>query len=309
MTGAIDSEVGRRLSPLLTACEQVRALADGNEEVSVPGVVVTGAQSAGKSSLLEALAGFKLPRGQTITTRVPLVLSLQAIPGATPHALIGSETDPSKCKEIDIGDTGDEIERLTKALAGDGAGVSDAPIYLRIVRDSGPTLTLIDLPGVTHNSADNSQDIHAETVSLVMKYIDNKNMVILVVIPAMDDFANAEAIALAKKVDPDGSRTLGVVTKVDHVQAGCGVKAKLRMEAGHVQLALGFIGVINRTPKEVEDDTPAANVAAREKDFFETNPELDGLEQEYWGLKTLVARIVSLQAERVHEVSSRVSKV
>ena len=120
----------------------------------------------------------------------------------------------------------------------------------------------------------------------------------------MDDFANAEAIALAKMYDPDGRRTLGVVTKTDNVQAGCDIKAKLHMEPGHVQLNLGFIAVVNRTPIEVEEDTPAETVRAREKEFFTTNTELKGLDKEFWGFDTLVARIVAIQAERVREVSS-----
>lgn len=137
------------------------------------------------------------------------------------------------------------------------------------------------------------------------KYIENENMVILVVIPAMDDFATAEAVVLAKEVDPQGRRTLGVVTKVDNVQAGCGIRAKLRMEPGHVQLKLGFIAVINRTPAEVDNDTPAKEVRAREKRFFDTNLEVTGLEKEFWGLDTLVARVVDIQVEAVNEVSRR----
>ena len=121
--------------------------------------------------------------------------------------------------------------------------------------------------------------------------------------PAVDDFANSEAIALAKQYDPDGRRTLGVVTKTDNVQAGCGIKSKLRMEAGHVQLNLGFIAVVNRTPIEVEEDTPAEMVRAREKQFINTNAEVTGLEKEFWGFDTLVERIVAIQAERVREVS------
>ena len=303
IAGAIDSEMGARLSPTLIALEQLRALLDGDDEVSIPGVVVAGAQSAGKSSVLEAIAGMKLPRGQNITTRVPLILSLQQLPGAPTHALISGEAEMSEAKKIDIADVGAEIEAFTAKLAGAGTGVRQTPIYLRVVRSSGPTLTLIDLPGITHNSEDESQDIHTETVALVKKYIENENMVILVVIPAMDDFANAEAIALAKKYDPEGRRTLGVVTKVDNVQTGCGIKAKLMMDRGQVQLQLGFIAVVNRTPVEVANDTPAEEVRARERHFFETNSEVAGLEKEFWGLDTLVERIVGIQAERVQAVS------
>ena len=128
-------------------------------------------------------------------------------------------------------------------------------------------------------------------------------MVILAVIPAMEDFANAEAVALAKKYDPHGRRTLDVVTKVDNVQAGSGIRGKLRMEPGHVQPNLGFIAVVNRTPAEVDNDTPAEDVRAREQNFFDSNPEVVGLEKEFRGLGTLVARVVVNQAESVHEVS------
>ncbi|CAM9927507.1 unnamed protein product, partial [Hapterophycus canaliculatus] len=167
-----------RLSGKLGALEQLRALLQGNEEVSIPGVVVAGAQSAGKSSVLEALGGFKLPRGQNITTRCPLVLSLVAVPGAEPWAVIGGMADLSSSgKKVDIDAISDNIEELTTELAGDGAAVSGKPIYLKIIRPSGPTLTLIDLPGITHNSADSGQDIHTETVNLVKQYIENENMV------------------------------------------------------------------------------------------------------------------------------------
>ena len=126
--------------------------------------------------------------------------------------------------------------------------------------------------------------------------------------PAMSDFANSEALKEAKKYDPDGRRTLGVVTKTDNVQAGCGIKAKLRMEDGHVRLKLGFIAVVNRTPIEVEEDTPAEEVRAREEKFFTTNSELAGLEKERWGLDTLVERIVEIQEERIEEVSVRLAR-
>lgn len=83
----IDTEIDARLSQTLATVEQVRAELHGIDGVSIPGIVVIGAQSAGKSSVLEAFGGMKLPRGQNITTRVPLVLSLQAIPDSYPMPL------------------------------------------------------------------------------------------------------------------------------------------------------------------------------------------------------------------------------
>lgn len=177
-SGAIDQEIASCLSEELGALEQLRALLQGNEEVSIPGVVVAGAQSAGKSSVMEALGGMKLPRGQNITTRAPLILSLVTVPGVEPHAVISGDADlAANGAVIDIDDVSTEIERLTNELAGDGSAVSSKPIYLKILRPSGPTLTLIDLPGITHNSANGKQDIHTETVNLVKKFISEDNMV------------------------------------------------------------------------------------------------------------------------------------
>lgn len=303
--GTIDTEIDARLGPTLVALERIRVLLhDVDDDVSIPGVVVAGAQSAGKSSVLEALGGMKLPRGENITTRVPLVMSLQAIPGSEPHAFIGGEAGEDKGTKISIDDISSEIEKLTTKFAGAGGGVSATPIHLRIVRPSGPTLTLMDLPGIAQCSADSSQEdtIHEDTVSLVTEYIKNKDMVILVVVPATEDFTTAEAIKLAKQHDKEGKRTLGVVTKMDRVDDRSPIRARIRMEPGNIQLKLGFIGVVNRTPGEVEDDTPVDQVRAREKRFFDTDPVVAGLEKEFWGMDTLVARIVDIQAERVNEV-------
>ena len=177
VSGAIDSKSDSQLGAYLEAMEKLRALLEGNDEVSVPGVVVAGAQSAGKSSVLEALGGMKLPRGQNITTRVPLVLNVRAVHGAVQHALVGGVEDEGSRKRIEIDDISDNIEALTNELAGGAGGVSDTPIYLTVIRPSGPNLTMIDLPGITFNAADGSSDIHEKTVDLVKKYIRDENMV------------------------------------------------------------------------------------------------------------------------------------
>lgn len=169
------SAASLRLGKILRAMEHIHALHDGNDEVQVPGIVVAGEQSAGKSSLLEGLGGIKLPRGQGITTRVPLILSLQAVPGADRQARIGNNPDEMEGRVVELADIPDAITDLTVELAGEDSGVSDNPIYLRVTGDSLPTLTLIDLPGISQRS----DEIHTKTLALVRKYMENKNTVIL----------------------------------------------------------------------------------------------------------------------------------
>ena len=96
-------------------------------------------------------------------------------------------------------------------------GVADLPIHLKVIRKDSPNLTLIDLPGIAYNTSDQglSGDIAELTKSLIVKYITPPDMIIVVVLPAADDFGAHESIKLASIHDPTGMRTLGVVTKVN----------------------------------------------------------------------------------------------
>eukprot|EP00899_Mesostigma_viride_P003746 jgi/Mesvir1/13372/Mv05855-RA.1 len=126
-------------------------------------------------------------------------------------------------------------------------------------------------------------------------------MIILCTVPAVDDFANTEAIKLAREVDPEGKRTLVVVTKIDAIQPGMKICEKLRGEGRNVKVAMGMIAVRNRTPTEVEKELPIREARVLERRFFEANPEVRGLEQRYWGTDELVRRIVTVQQRKIDE--------
>lgn len=96
--------------------------------------------------------------------------------------------------------------------------------------------------------------------------------VIFVVLPGADDFASHESIKIAKEFDPDGERTLGVVTKIDRVEQGTDIISKLKGEGkGHIKLKLGFVAVRNRTPQEVRDEMELSDARQMEKEFFEAD--------------------------------------
>ena len=67
---------------------------------------------------------------------------------------------------------------------------------------------------------DQPEDIEGQIKSLIAKYIVNPNSIILAVSAANADIATSESIKLARDVDPDGRRTLAVVTKLDLMDAG-----------------------------------------------------------------------------------------
>ena len=170
------------MKPKLDAIEKIRTDLNA-ENIEVPGVVVAGAQSAGKSSLLESLSDIKLPSGQNITTRVPLILRLERQDDIERYALISDNPDVETGEKIiDLDKIPLKITEYTRKIAGDGGCVEDKPIHLKVMGPSCPTMTLIDLPGITHMSLNNVQeDIHDATVNLVKKYISNEQMIILCV--------------------------------------------------------------------------------------------------------------------------------
>lgn len=55
---------------------------------------------------------------------------------------------------------------------------------------------------------------------MVIKYIQNPNSIILAVSTANTDMSTSESLKLSKEVDPEGKRTLAVITKLDLMDAG-----------------------------------------------------------------------------------------
>lgn len=298
------TRLGASLQPKLDLIETVRSELK-TEEIEVPGIVVAGSQSSGKSSVLESISGIQLPSGQNITTRVPLILRIEMNKTADlkPYVLISTEANLENAEKITIDQTAFKISEYTKKIAGDSCTVEDKPLHMKVVQNEIPSMTLIDLPGITHMSVDNAQEnIHEATLNLVKKYINNPHIIILCVVPATEDFANCEAIKCAKEVDPSGNRTIGVVTKLDICPYD--VTDKLKGDGRNVSLKLGFIGVRNKPHNESFETIK--KLRKDEAMYFENNYAF--LEHKYWGMETLINKVVRIQAEFVDEAIPKIKK-
>lgn len=145
-----------------------------------------------------------------------------------------------------------EIEAETERMSGNNKGISPEPINLKIYSHRVVNLTLVDLPGITKLPVgDQPVDIESQIKDLILKHISNPNSIILAVTAANTDFATSEALKLAKEVDPDGRRTLAVVTKLDLMDAGTDA---IDVLCGRViPVKLGIIGCVNRSQKDIID--------------------------------------------------------
>ena len=173
-------------------------------------------------------------------------------------------------KFYDFNKIRDEIVRETETKVGRNAGISPAPIGLRIYSPNVLTLTLVDLPGLTKVPVgDQPRDIERQIRDMVLKQITKPNAIILAVTAANTDLANSDGLKLAREVDPEGQRTIGVLTKVDLMDEGTDVVDIL---AGRIiPLRLGYVPVVNRGQRDIESKKAISYALEAERQFFENH--------------------------------------
>ncbi|XP_014072341.2 dynamin-3 isoform X1 [Salmo salar] len=255
------------LIPLVNRLQDAFSTIGQSCNLDLPQIAVVGGQSAGKSSVLENFVGRDfLPRGSGIVTRRPLVLQL--ISASTEYA----EFLHCKGKMFsDFQEVRQEIEAETVRLTGTNKGVSSVPINLRVYSPHVLNLTLVDLPGITKVPVgDQPADIEYQVRDMIMQFICKDNCLVLAVTPANMDLANSDALKLAKDVDPQGQRTIGVITKLDLMDEG--TDARHILENRLLPLRRGYIGVVNRSQKDIDGRKDIKAALAAERKFFLSHP-------------------------------------
>uniref|UniRef100_A0A452VCS2 dynamin GTPase n=1 Tax=Ursus maritimus TaxID=29073 RepID=A0A452VCS2_URSMA len=207
-----------------------------------------------------------LPRGSGIVTRRPLVLQL--VNATTEYA----EFLHCKGKKFtDFEEVRLEIEAETDRVTGTNKGISPVPINLRVYSPHVLNLTLVDLPGMTKVPVgDQPPDIEFQIRDMLMQFVTKENCLILAVSPANSDLANSDALKVAKEVDPQGQRTIGVITKLDLMDEG--TDARDVLENKLLPLRRGYIGVVNRSQKDIDGKKDITAALAAERKFFLSHP-------------------------------------
>ncbi|XP_066285019.1 dynamin-1-like protein isoform X10 [Branchiostoma lanceolatum] len=261
----------------------------GTDSIQLPQIVVIGTQSSGKSSVLESLVGRDfLPRGTGIVTRRPLVLQLVHV-NSEEKKRPSEDEDGGHKQEIkehahveewgkflhtknkvytDFDEIRQEIENETDRVTGTNKGIIDDAIHLKIYSPKVLNLTLVDLPGITKVPVgDQPPDIEVQIREMCLRYIANPNSIILAVTSANTDMATSEALKFAKEVDPDGRRTLAVITKLDLMDAGTDAHDVLMGRV--IPVKLGIIGVVNRSQMDINKRKPIEEAMKDEAAFLQ----------------------------------------
>ncbi|KAH8678563.1 P-loop containing nucleoside triphosphate hydrolase protein [Tricladium varicosporioides] len=207
-----------------------------SEFTALPQLIVCGDQSSGKSSLLEAISGVPFPRKDNLCTRFATeVILRRASVSEIRVSLVPGKSRPLADQDrlclfrhevTSLEDFATLFEQAKDAmglLSVGGNAFTEDILRVEISGSKQPQLTIVDLPGLIHSHNKHQTERDVELVTrLVAKYMANPRSIILAVVSAKNDFPNQIVLKRAREVDPQGLRTLGVITKPDQLVSGSG---------------------------------------------------------------------------------------
>ncbi|KAF8198265.1 P-loop containing nucleoside triphosphate hydrolase protein [Mycena galopus ATCC 62051] len=328
------SDYALRCRELMTLDKDLRALG-ANTLFDLPSITVIGGQSAGKSSLVEAVSGINVPRDSGTCTRCPM------------ECVMSSSADSWSCNislRFDYDSSGAKKETETKTF---GPTITDkravelwlrraqaailSPLtppqdfYTKTVQElrnppvdaerlpfsknavlvylCDPDITdlsFVDLPGLIQNEA---ADVIEVVRDLAVSRINNSNTLILVTIPMSDDIQNQQAARLAKDADPAGERTIAVLTKPDILGPGAtGSRQKWKdiLEGRDQPLKHGYHCV--RLPDDAERSRAISRAESERfaAEYFDSNqPWQDIADRSRFGVPNLATFLSKLLIDRI----------
>lgn len=252
--------------------------------IQLPEIVVVGDQSSGKSSVLQSI--FKkdiLPKGSGIVTKCPIRISMHNSPSrefATfPH--LGNQ-------EYSLDEVCDILKEKGNEISLSCGGISETEILVNLYGPEMTTMTLIDLPGIVR-VADYGQrnDIVTAIKNLIMSRIRDERVLILAVTPGSVDIVTSGALEFSKIVDPDGERTIGVLTKMDEATNNETIIKNL-----DYKLKLGIVGVKCRSQEDLNNGKNVDSQIREEEFFFKSKPYYMD-RKDCFGISNLIKKLKS----------------
>ena len=124
------------------------------------------------------------------------------------------------------------------------------------------------------------------------RYVCDSRTIILCVVSANADMATQEGLRMARRIDPKGIRTVGVITKIDIMDRGTNAKRAIMNQ--EIQLRLGFVGVKNRSQEDIQNQISVKAAMEKEMAFFSSHPVYSTMPPGYLGCETLTNKLTRI---------------
>ncbi|PGG96548.1 hypothetical protein GX51_07781 [Blastomyces parvus] len=300
-------------------------------QIALPQLVVVGDQSSGKSSVLEGLTKLPFPRDSGLCTRFASqitfrraeekIITVSIIPGAdsdlehAEHVHSWGIVDLPELSRRVFANIMAEVNEVMGLIDSQDAYCKTFSTDVLRIEVCGPHedhLSIIDVPGIFKNTTSGittKEDIQLVR-NMVQGYMDNPRSVMLTIVPANVDIATQEILEMAKEVDPDGERTIGVLTKPDLVDKGAETKVIDLIEGKKSSWKMGWSLV--RNPGEQDFDDGTQDRDKTEENFFRSKSPWNTIDGDKVGINSLRARLqeiltMHIRREFLH-VKSEISK-
>ena len=163
-----------------------------------------------------------------------------------------------------------------------------------------PDLTLVDLPGIvrTHTEGQ-SHSVIADVDGILHEYLSQRHTIVLAVVPANVDVATVDILERAKRFDPEGDRTIGVITKPDLVDIGAEDAVCSTLQNITKPLKLGYVMVKNRGQRDLAENTSIRTARDDEMRFFSSHSVYSSLPSHLLGIQSLTLKCTEILVDRI----------
>ena len=300
---------------MLKVLDELRELRldEGENAHSLPQIIVCGAQSSGKSSVLEAIAGIPFPRKSKLCTRYRTRVTLLRKPVSRVGLRIIPESGrrPEEAQLLrgfvrDLDRSNLNVSMLAAMndaykLIFSGSKANKVFSYdILSITISGPNeqeLELLDLPGLI--SFDEHSDGNIELVeNMVLEEVLKPYSIVLAVAKAIDDLQGHKILQMCKEHKVDRRRILAVLTMPDQAPKARAAEYLniMRGEDHQLKKALpvDWHVLVNRNDEDLARNSSTTDRDKKERIFFETQPPWNQVRPKDRGIANLRSRLSTL---------------
>jgi len=242
-------------------------------------IVVHGAQSSGKTSVIEAISGFNLfPKRNDLATLKPM--DITTIQSDKTMYKVGNDVFYSE------NDASEQISRMNNnsSINKISVVIQSPNVYNTFFKD---------LPGLCFLTHNGDKSFPEKVKNMHIHALEDHNNIPVIINPGPTDPATNLALQLTHQYNRNKD-ALGIITKTDLTENQKTTMIKDMLNGKKYQLGYGYIATVLRNGKDIDNNISINDKMEEERLFFENHPEIRPS-----GVEEIRKKMSSIQFERI----------